>query len=74
MQMETDKSARLAEAIAEKCFGGSLPEPEIVCEAVLRAMPQIFENLSEDETQAFVNALALALRARRAVESTEWLA
>jgi hypothetical protein len=71
--MQTDISARLAEAIAEKCFAGSLPEPEIVCESVLRAMPQIFEGVSEEATQAFVNRLLLALRARRAVENTEWL-
>jgi hypothetical protein len=75
MEMNTDKFAQLAETIARQCFGGWIPpEPELICEAVLRAIPQIFKTASEEETQVFTDRLLAALRARIALNNARWLA
>jgi hypothetical protein len=72
MEMDTDKFAEFAETLERRCFVGWMPEPGIVCEAVLRAMPEIFRDATEDETQAFTNRLLLALRARIALQNSKW--
>jgi hypothetical protein len=67
-----DHFTEFAEALAQRCFPGWTPEPVLVIEAVLRTMPEIFKDATEDETQAFTNRLLLALRARIALQNSHW--
>jgi hypothetical protein len=58
--MESDAD-RLAQAIAERCFGGRLPHcPSEICSAVVQCIPCV-RDADEESTQMFVSLLLLAL-------------
>jgi hypothetical protein len=66
-----DKFGELAEKLTQR-FVGWTPEPEMVIEAMLRAMPRIFRDAPEEAIQLFVNRLLVALDARIALQNSRW--